>query len=355
MTRLTSAKAKANATGPRVLACLAGLLFAGNASGQEVLPDEQRTNGTGSLVAVQAVKSLAMQSSVQIGKSKDKTITGVVVTPDGYMLTLASETEALKPLRAFLTDGTSSEVRQVKREDRLNLLLLKVDRPGFMPVAWGESLSLDIGHWVVCPTERGNDVRLGVVSANRRPIPNSGAVLGVRFGLDDADVGVSVEEVAEDSPANQAGLLKDDLILAVDGQGVSKNEAVARIVAMRRPGDLIKVKYRRGGTDKEAEVRLASKSRVLMNWAGEDFGNHGTSLRTDNYPEIVQHDLPLGPLDMGGAVFDLHGRAIAINVARVDRVTNYALPVEAFLPDLLKWLREDRDREREKLKKKQER
>ena len=29
-------------------------------------------------------------------------------------------------------------------------------------------------------------------------------------------------------------------------------------------------------------------------------------------------------------------------VARVDRVTNYALPVETFLPDVMRWMKEDR-------------
>lgn len=324
------------------------LLAASLVSGQDVLPDSARTNGEDILKAVEPVKNLAMQTSVQIGSSRDKAQCGVVVSPDGYLLTVGSEAEAVKPWRAFFADGTSADVREVRRDDRLNLLVLKVDRAMLQPVSWGESLSVGIGHWVVSPADRGGGVRLGVMSANRRMIANSGAVLGVRFGVDDPDTGVVVEEVATDSPAFLAGLQKNDLILSVDGQGVSQNEAVARIVSNRRPGDLVKVKYRRQGGEKESEVRLASKSRVLMNWAGEDFGNHGTSLRTDHYPEIIQHDLPLGPRDMGGAVFDLHGRAIAINVARVDRVTNYALPVEAFLPDLLKWLREDREAEKRK-------
>ncbi|HSJ04755.1 MAG: S1C family serine protease [Verrucomicrobium sp.] len=326
------------------------LVSSGGLPAQEVLPDSARTNGTASLKAVNAVKELALQSAVQIGSSREKAITGIVVSPDGYLLTLASEAEAVKPFRAFLSDGSGIEVREVKRDDALNLMLLKVDRLGFMPVAWGESLSLDIGHWVVSPTDKGKDVRLGVMSANRRSIPNSGAVLGVRFGIDDAATGVTVEEVAKDSPADQGGLEKNDVILSVDGQNVTRNEAVARIISTRRPGDVVKVRYRRAGLDKESEVRLASKSRVLTNWAGEDFGNHGTSLRTDNFSEVIQHDLPLDPADMGGAVFDLHGRAIAINVARVDRVTNYALPVEVFLPDLLKWLREDRVKEKRKEK-----
>ena len=49
---------------------------------------------------------------------------------------------------------------------------------------------------------------------------------------------------------------------------------------------------------------------------------------------------------MGGAVYDIQGRAVAINIARVDRVTNYALPVELFLPEVLKWMREDREKKK---------
>jgi hypothetical protein len=45
---------------------------------------------------------------------------------------------------------------------------------------------------------------------------------------------------------------------------------------------------------------------------------------------------------MGGAVFDLQGRAVALNIARVDRVTNFALPVESFLPNVTRWMKRDR-------------
>jgi S1-C subfamily serine protease len=316
-----------------------------SATAQEVLRDSARTNGAESLAAILPVKTLALQSSVLVGRSRGDSVLGIVVSPDGYVLAPASESVLVSPLRVFAAEGPGLPTREVKRDDRLNLVLLKVDRPGWSPVAWGESLSLDIGHWVVAPTGEGKEVRLGVVSANRRLIPNSGAVLGVRFGVDDEDTGVLVEEVAADSPAEQGGLVAEDLILAVEGKQVSRNQEVAKIIAGHKPGDLVKVRYRREGADREAEIRLASKSRVLMNWTGEDFGNHGTSVRTDNFPEVIQHDLPLGPDDMGGAIFDLHGRAVGINIARVDRVTNYALPVELFL---LKWLRDDRTAKRAK-------
>ena len=40
---------------------------------------------------------------------------------------------------------------------------------------------------------------------------------------------------------------------------------------------------------------------------------------------IIQHDLPLPPEAMGGPVLDINGKAVGLNMARVDRVTTYAL------------------------------
>jgi S1-C subfamily serine protease len=312
------------------------------ASGQSVLPDDQRTNGAETLKAVANVQQHASESGVLVGRSKEKCLAGIVLSPDGYVLTQASDTGPLKPLRVFLPDGSSCEAREVKRDDRLNLLLMKVERTGLQAITWDGALPPRTGQWLCSLTKGGQEMRLGVVSAKRRAIPNSGAVLGVRFGVDDEEKGVVVEELAEDSPAQKAGLLANDVILSVNSESVAKNAALAKLIASHRPGDVVKIRYSREGKESECEVCLASRLHVQMNWDGEDFANHGTSLRTDNYPEVIQHDLPLDPEDMGGAVFDLQGRAIAVNIARVDRVTNYALPVEIFMPDVTRWMKEDR-------------
>ena len=50
------------------------------------------------------------------------------------------------------------------------------------------------------------------------------------------------------------------------------------------------------------------------------------SKRKDNFPLIIQHDLPLPKEAMGGPLFDLEGKCIGINIARVDRVTVFSLP-----------------------------
>ena len=138
-------------------ACFTIALLAGlpPASGQSVLPDDQRTNGAETLKAVANVQHHATESSVLIGKSKEKSLAGIVLSPDGYVLTQASDTGPLKPLRAFLPDGSSCEVREVKRDDRLNLLLVKMERTGLQAITWDQALSLRAGQWLCSLTKGG--------------------------------------------------------------------------------------------------------------------------------------------------------------------------------------------------------
>jgi S1-C subfamily serine protease len=46
---------------------------------------------------------------------------------------------------------------------------------------------------------------------------------------------------------------------------------------------------------------------------------------------------------MGGPLLNLLGQAVGINIARVDRVTTFALPMEIFWPSVQQWIAEDRN------------
>mgnify|MGYP001297124158 CR=1 FL=1 len=52
--------------------------------------------------------------------------------------------------------------------------------------------------------------------------------------------------------------------------------------------------------------------------------------------------MPVGPADMGGPLLDLDGHVLGLNIARVDRVTTFALPRDAFWSRVQGWMLQDR-------------
>ena len=71
--------------------------------------------------------------------------------------------------------------------------------------------------------------------------------------------GVRLVGVREDRAAAKAGLSADDTILEVDGKKVTEFEDITNIVADKKPGDKLKVKYRRGNETKDVEVTLLER------------------------------------------------------------------------------------------------
>lgn len=320
---------------------LAGALSFTSLSAELVLPDAERTNGEATLAALSPLQTAARSHTVWLSAASDKPgIGGVILSSDGYLLTAASELKNLKGIHAFMPDGVGVMPREVKRDEKFNLLLLKVEAGSLTPVKWEPAGQQPAATWLCTLADMGKTLRLGVISANRRAIPNSGAVMGVMLkGHDETDK-VIISKVTPEGPAEKAGLVPKDELLTLNGQNLESTEALRRQLAKHQPGDLVKLHYRRDGKDDDCEVRLESRSRVRM--GADDFANHGTSLRTDNFPDVIQHDMPLTPQDIGTALYDLEGHAIGLNIARVDRVTNYALPSEIFAKQVEAWIKADR-------------
>ena len=75
-----------------------------------------------------------------------------------------------------------------------------------------------------------------------------------------ADKGALVAEVTAGSGAEQAGLRNGDVITAIDGKEMKSAEDVTAAVGSHKPGDQIKVTYRRGDATTDVDVKLGEKS-----------------------------------------------------------------------------------------------
>lgn len=325
---------------------LLGPLLAFADSPRPTLPPDQRTNGRQTLGAVEVLKPFTTACAAKIESVLGRAIcSATIVGEDGYVLMKASEVPELAKTHILFTDGRKAGLREVRRDARLDLLLAQaVGISGLHAASFGAARPLTMGQWLCSVANSGKETRIGIVSARPRRIPGTGAALGIRMDEKPAKVakGVRVVGIASDSPAEDAGLQEGDVILTIAGEAVNQFRRVHDLVSKRQPGEIIDVCYLRKDKEESCRVRLASRTKVLQNWEGEDFANGGVSLRSDNFPEVLQHDIPLFPADMGGPVATLEGKVVGINIARVDRVTTFALPVEAFWTEAQQWIKADR-------------
>jgi serine protease Do len=310
------------------------------------LESKQMTNGTETLAPLAALEGQLQSCTALLLNKKGKAVaTATWVGKEGYFLTKASEVPRLEECTLKRAGATDANIREIRRDTQHDLVLAQaIQVQGVTPVRFDNSKDLTFGQWLASPT-LAKDLKIGVVSAQRRMITGFGAAIGIRMEdkVPGEAGGVRIIGVAEDSPAASAGLKTNDIMLELAGETVSEYRRVNEIISKRQPGEEIIVKFKRGGKEDQLHVRLASRTKVLANWDGEDFANGGISIRTDNFTEVLQHDVPLGPADMGGPLLDLNGRAVGLNIARVDRVTTFALPGELFWPMVQKWIKADRN------------
>ncbi len=335
---------------PTALAWIAAAILCASAGVRaqttQALPDARRTNGEDTLTALSWLEKASAPSLVQVLDGDGKLLArGVVVSNDGYFLTKASEAPKTSTFTVAWPDGSRCEARRMHSDPGLDLLLARAPRTSGIPITWKSSTSLNPGDWVVAastPRDNGSSLRLGVPSARRRPIADHGVAMGIRMNDTRLSKGVLIVEVASESPAEAAGLLQDDLLIELQDTPITRSDQVRQIISQFHAGEEVKLRVRRGESETDFRVRLASKSKVISNWDGEDYANGGVSLRTDNFPEVIQHEIPLQPNDMGGPLLDLEGNALGLNISRVDRVTTFALPMEQFVTKTQQWMLESR-------------
>lgn len=72
--------------------------------------------------------------------------------------------------------------------------------------------------------------------------------------------GVGVTQVVKDSPAEKAGLRKDDVILRIDGENVTSVRKLNRLVSELAPDQNVTVTFSRGGAEQEVTATIGKRN-----------------------------------------------------------------------------------------------
>jgi S1-C subfamily serine protease len=189
----------------------------------DVLPDEAEALDAYSRVVTYVAESVTPAVAnlrIRRGRAAGGG-SGVVITPDGFLLTSAHVVEAARGrVGASFTDGRELGLRVIGADPLSDLALLRADDETPDPAQLGDAASLRVGQLVVAignPHGFAGSVTAGVVSALGRSLPTrAGRTMRI---VDDV-----IQTDAALNPGNSGGAL-------VDGRGrvVGINTAVAGV------------------------------------------------------------------------------------------------------------------------------
>jgi S1-C subfamily serine protease len=198
----------------------------GAGAGDE-LPDEEALDAYSRAVTTvverlaPSVANLRVARRVRGGRILDGGGSGVVITPDGFLLTSAHVVaRSAGGSRATFPDGRECELEVVGADPFSDLAVLRTDARDLVPARLGDAERLRVGQLVVAignPHGFGGSVTAGVVSALGRSLPT-------RAGSATRWVENVIQTDAALNPGNSGGALADGV-----GRVVGVNTAVAGV------------------------------------------------------------------------------------------------------------------------------
>jgi serine protease Do len=307
------------------IACCANGLSRPAPAGDRRLTESDLKDGPRVHEAFREVVSRVNTSTVAVLVDGRQIALGVIVSPDGYILTKASDLS--DDVQCRIRGGGIVSAKIVGIHSRYDVALLKVELTGLPAVEWAEGRDPRVGQWLATPGMEDLPVAVGIVSVGRRPIPPEKGVLGIQ--LSEGAPGPKVTHVVPGSAAARAGVQIGDIIVKAGDQRVENPQSFDQLLHKLAPGDSVSVVVRRGGkqlTVRATVGRAAGIPQTRGYWMNRMSGR--MSHRRAGFPQAIQHDTVLSPEMCGGPVVDLSGKVVGVNIARAGRVETYAVPAD---------------------------
>lgn len=273
---------------------------------------------------------------------------GVIVSPDGYIITNNHVIEDSNEIEITTNDNKSYQAKIIGTDPDTDIAVLKINSINKLPyVFFGDSDATKIGEWVLAvgnPFNLNSTVTAGIISAKSRDLNkrdgvnesyiqtdaavnrgNSGGALvntsGELIGINTAITSVSggfvgysfavpsnvarkvfedlieygdvqrgllgvmgqaldaqfaerfeveetegfyITDLEEGLGADLAGLKPGDIIKSVDGITINKFADLSGYLSTKRPGEKVKLIYKRNGNEMKVDVRLEKINRTIF-------------------------------------------------------------------------------------------
>ncbi|HMR19978.1 MAG TPA: Do family serine endopeptidase [Sphingobacterium sp.] len=359
--------------------------------------NSQRGGGASPFDMFEDFFGMPQQRRAQPRQPQQASGSGVIITPDGYIVTNNHVVEDADRIEIQLTDKRTFEAKVIGKDPNTDLALIKVNASNLPIVKMGNSDNVQIGEWVLAvgyPLSLQSTVTAGIVSAKGRQIGilgesqqqprrrygyeqeeeqaiintaiesfiqtdavinrgNSGGALvnargeliginsaiasptgvyagygfaipinlakkilddfkefgsvkrgyvGITFnevgkvkeqtrkekGIEDVN-GLYVEDVVKGGGAEAAGLKSGDIIKKIEGKTIYSSSDLQEHVARLRPGDKVKLTYKRDGKEKDVTVTLKGETESK---SGSDKEEKMSASATEIYNKLGASFIP---------------------------------------------------------------
>ncbi len=289
------------------------------------------------------VKSIS--NSTVVIKADDKIVSMGTVTEKG-IVTKYSEIAKIKKdtktnIRMIAKDGSSYPINLLHIYNSYDIAV--IENIGKLPaVNLKKSVTPNVGSFIVASGASDQALAMGVVSVKPRSLKEKdrgflGVVMNMKAQMKG---GVLLNHVEPKSAADRAGLMKDDVILTVDGAAVTNMLEMRNFLQQQMPGDEINISYRRNGVvSAGVKVKLGARKdipqvrRSRMN-SMKRMGGRVNEV-SEGFPQVLQSDIQLKSNFCGAPIVDLNGNFVGVMVAKASRIKSYIIEGDK-LDELLK-------------------
>jgi serine protease Do len=315
---------------------------------------------------------------------------GVIVSPEGYVLTNNHVVDGATDVRVTLSDKREVQARIVGTDPKTDVAVLKIDAGNLTPLTIGDSSKVEVGDVAIAvgdPFGVGQTVTKGIISAKGRAglgiedyedflqtdapinpgnsggalvndrgeligintaiishgsggsqgigfavpanlarqvmdqILKSGKVVRAYLGILPQDVtpgmakafgtkelsGVVVGDVSPNSPAQESGIQRGDILLEVNGKAVTDSNQLRMGISMMVPGTSVKLKLIRNGSEREVSVKLGELPTEVAKVNSKEEGGTETlqGVEVSNLNAQIAQELNLAPNTTGVVVADV--------------------------------------------------
>jgi serine protease Do len=134
--------------------------------------------------------------------------------------------------------------------------------------------------------------------------------------------GVGITQVVQGSPAEKAGLKKDDVILRLDGENITSVRKLNRLVSEIAPDQSVRVTVSRNGAEQELTATVGKRNN--FGFAQDLFSKNGKTFKLEpktwkfEYPNIDRFEL--GDHDFGDLTMILaNGRRLGVSTMQLNK------------------------------------